>query len=229
VKRLAVLASLSMATVVTIPAALAGMVTTPVEAGGSFSVPVKSLRESRFGSTIRQQFDFSCGSAALSTLLTHHYGHPVREEDVFAVMFERGDKNKIRREGFSLLDMKNYLEAHGFKADGFRTDLDQLAISGIPAIVLIKENGYNHFVVVKGFKDGRVLIGDPSAGTRAMPRRQFESIWQDQVLFVVHNRREVAQFNRSSDWRVAPRAPVAANAHGNTTDVLLFRPSARDF
>jgi uncharacterized protein len=227
-KALAIVA-FSVAATVAVPAAEAGTVTTPVQAGGAFSVPVTSMRESRFISTIRQQYDFSCGSAALSTLLTHHYGFPVREQDVFAQMYEQGDKEKIRREGFSLLDMQNYLEAHGFKADGFKADLDQLAKAGIPAIVLVKENGYNHFVVVKGMKNGRVLVGDPSAGTRAMPRAQFEAIWQSRILFVVHNRQETAQFNNDKDWRAAPRAPLASNVYGNTTDVLLFRRSARDF
>lgn len=221
--------TLSMATVSAVPAALAGTVDTPIEAGGVFSVPVTSIRESRFTSTMRQQFDFSCGSAALATLLTHHYGYPVNEQDVFAEMFDRGDKAKIRQEGFSLLDMKNYLDAHGFKADGFKADLDELGSSGIPAIVLIKENGYHHFVVVKGVKDGRVLIGDPSAGTRAMPRSQFESVWQNHILFVVHNKQELAHFNAEKDWRVAPRAPLASGTHGNTTDVLLFRRGPWDF
>lgn len=219
----------SMAAALAVPAAEAGTVTTPVEAGGAFSVPVKSMRESRFTSTTRQQFDFSCGSAALSTMLSHHYAFPVREQDVFAEMFERGDKDKIRREGFSLLDMKNYLDAHGFKADGFKADLDQLAKTGIPAIVLVKENGYNHFVVVKGLKGGRVLIGDPSAGTRALPRARFEAMWQSRILFVIHNKQELASFNSAKDWRVAPSAPIASSVHGNTGDVLLFRRGSRDF
>ena len=42
-------------------------------------------------------------------------------------MFVRGDQAKIKREGFSLLDMKRYLEAHGFEADGFEEPLDKLA------------------------------------------------------------------------------------------------------
>ena len=191
-------------------AARAGSVELPYQVGGAFSVPTTSLREARYLATIRQQYDFSCGSAALSTLLTHHYQHQVSEAAVFEEMFERGDRDKIRAEGFSLLDMKRYLESHGFQADGFEAPLDKLESAAIPAIVLIKENGYNHFVVVKGVRDGRVLIGDPSGGTRALTRNAFHAVWDNDILFVVTNRQEQARFNLSSDWLVAPRAPIGA-------------------
>jgi uncharacterized protein len=188
--------------------ARAGTVAVPVEAGGGFSVPVTSVKEARFRTTIRQQYDFSCGSAALATLLSHHYGYAVGEDTVFTEMFSRGDREKIRREGFSLLDLKVYLEAHGFTADGFEASLDQLAQSAIPAIVLVRENGYTHFVVVKGLRNDRVLIGDPSGGTRAFPREQFEAMRINRILFVVTNRTDAARFNAAADWSAAPGAPM---------------------
>ena len=136
----------------------AGRVEIPVQSGGAFSVPVVSMKEQRFQKTLHQQYDFSCGSAALATLLTHHYNFPVSEQDVFREMFTRGDQAKIKKEGFSLLDIKNYLANHGFDADGYVAELDKLSVAKVPAIVLIKEQGYYHFVVVKGLRDGRVLI-----------------------------------------------------------------------
>jgi predicted double-glycine peptidase len=94
---------LLLASLAALPAVQAGKVDPPVEAGGTYSVPVTSMKELRFRGTTRQQYDFSCGSAALATLLTSHYGFPVSEEDVFKEMYARGDKDKIRREGFSPL------------------------------------------------------------------------------------------------------------------------------
>ncbi len=178
--------------------------------GGSFSVPVTSLQEARFSATKRQQFDFSCGSAAVATLLTYHYNHPVSEQDVFEDMFARGNQDKIRKEGFSLLDIKEYLARNGFVADAFELPLQKLLESGLPALVLIAEKGYNHFVVVKGLQDGRVLLGDPSSGTRAMPRETFDALWQSKLLFVIHNKQDQARFNSVAEWRVAPRAPLAS-------------------
>ena len=177
--------------------------------GGRYAVKVTSLKEARFKTTTRQQYDFSCGSAAVATLLTHQYNYPVTEQSVFEEMFVHGDQAKIRREGFSLLDIKTYLNSNKFQADGFSLPLSKLLESGIPAIVLIAENGYHHFVVIKGLRDGRVLIGDPSSGTRAVSQPSFESAWVNKLLFVIHNKQELAKFNVDADWQVAPRAPLA--------------------
>lgn len=177
--------------------------------GASFVVPVSSLKEARFRSTVRQQYDFSCGSAALATLLSYHYDFPVTEQEIFREMFVRGDQPRIRREGFSLLDMKRYLAARGFVADGFEQPLDTLAQAGLPAIVLVAENGYRHFVVLKGVQAQRVLLGDPAGGTRAMSRQGFEAIWQNRLLFVIHSRPGKPRFNDTADWRVAPQALLA--------------------
>ncbi|MCL6710853.1 C39 family peptidase [Pseudoxanthomonas sp. 22568] len=189
-----------------VPAAAADMdVRAP---GGAYQVRVTSLKEARFRTTIPQQFDFSCGSAATATLLTFQYGHAVSEQDVFVRMYTYGDQARIRKEGFSLLDMRRYLQSQGFEADGFELPLEKLQEEGVPAIVLLNDRGYRHFVVVKGLKNGRVLLGDPARGTRAMPKSRFEALWDNRVLFVIHNRRAQARFNQERDWRTAPPAPL---------------------
>ncbi|MBB6095147.1 hypothetical protein HNQ60_004037 [Povalibacter uvarum] len=175
---------------------------------GAYTVRVTSLREARFATTMRQKYDFSCGSAALATLLTYHYGQPVSEQEVFAQMYSAGDRPKISKQGFSLLDMKRYLTAHGYQADGFEQPVERLSQEGLPAIVLLSERGYRHFVVVKGLQRGRVLLGDPAMGTRAMSIDRFHSLWVNRILFVIHNRRDLAKFNVARDWRIAPSAPL---------------------
>ncbi|MFT5963096.1 MAG: putative double-glycine peptidase [Burkholderiaceae bacterium] len=180
---------------------------------GGVVVPVTSIRQERLAGTMLQQYDFSCGSAAVATLLTHHYGYPVSEATVFEHMYKQGDQTKIQREGFSLLDMKRFLKAQGFEADGFEQPLEKLAEARVPAIVLINENGYLHFVVIKGLRGERVLIGDPANGTRAVSRQAFNASWQSGLLFVVHNRMESARFNLAADWRAAPQAPLTAGVN----------------
>lgn len=175
---------------------------------GGVAIPVVSMRQSRLTGTLLQQYDFSCGSAAIATLLTHHYRTPVTEQEVFEAMYAHGDQDKIRQEGFSYLDMKRYLASLGLAADGFEQPLDKLAEARIPALALINENGYQHFVVIKGMAAGRVLLGDPAQGTRSMWRSDFEALWPNRLLFVIHNRMDLAQFNRAADWHAAPRAPL---------------------
>lgn len=194
-----------------------------VPGGLRFAVPVKSMKEMRFQATMRQQYDFSCGSAALATLLTHHYHFPVDEQTLFKEMFINGDQQKIRREGFSLLDMQRYLAQHGFQADGFTLPLQKLIDAKLPAIVLINEKGYHHFVVIKGEQDGRILLGDPSSGTRAVARERFEQVWVNKMLFVIHDAPGAPAFNELADWRAAPRAPLGDGV-SNTAQQLLTLP-----
>ena len=208
----------------------AGTANLPIQAGGTFNVPVMSMKEERFRATVRQQYDFSCGSAALSTLLTYHYSYPVSEQTVFAEMFQRGDRQRIQQQGFSLLDIKMFLERHGFEANGYEASLDKLESARIPAIVLFKENGYTHFVVVKGMREGRVLIGDPAGGTRVMARDNFEKLWANQILFVISNKAEVATFNSSADWHVAPLAPISNGVnHDGLSTMQLPKLGSSDF
>ena len=48
-------------------------------AEGISNVPIRSIQERKFDRVVRQQFDFSCGSAALATLLTFHYDEDTDE------------------------------------------------------------------------------------------------------------------------------------------------------
>jgi predicted double-glycine peptidase len=177
--------------------------------GAHLRVPVRNMKELGFQTTLRQQYDFSCGSAALATLLSHHYNYPVSEQQVFEQMFLAGDQPKIRKEGFSLFDMQRFLAARGFKADGFQLPLQKLIDAKLPAIVLVSDKGYHHFVVIKGAAGGRILLGDPAAGTRLLARGAFEAIWTSKLLFVIHSRAGTPGFNRRADWSAAPRAPLA--------------------
>ncbi len=172
-------------------------------------VPLKTLKQTRFDATVRQQYDFSCGSAALATLLSHHYGITVSEQEVFEWMFTNGDQAKIRQQGFSLLDMQRFLATRGLRGDGFALPLEKLSASALPAIVLVSDKGFNHFVVIKGIAGDRVLLGDPSSGARAVPLERFEQMWSTKLLFVIHGYQGTVAFNRSDDWRAAPIAPLA--------------------
>ena len=191
--------------------ASAGSVWLPGVAGTS-NVPMTSLQESKFAQVVRQQYDFSCGSAAVATLLTYHYDRKTNEQDAFGAMYAAGDKEKIAVAGFSLLDMKTYLESIGFQADGYQTTLDTLEGAGIPAIALINYRGYRHFVVVKGIRDDEVLIGDPALGTKFVTRKGFEELWENGVLFIIKNKPELGKrhFNQSTEWETLGRAPLGA-------------------
>ena len=176
-------------------------------AGASWRTGVRSMKELRFRGVIAQQYDFSCGAAAVATLLTFHLAAPTPETDVFANMWVNGDRERIQKVGFSLLDMKRYLRARGYEADGYRVPLAKLQEARIPAIALITLNGYKHFVVIKGVSDDEVFMADPAVGLRSMPREDFEGM-SDAILLVVRSHLELSQksFKSDGDWRIRPRA-----------------------
>lgn len=176
---------------------------------GDFAVKVLTWRDIPFRSVVRQQYDYSCGSAALATLLRHHYAVPVGEAELFTAMWKAGDQPKIRKLGFSLLDMKRYLVSHGYKADGYRISLDDLADAKTPAIALVDLGSYRHFVVIKGVRGGEVLVGDPALGLKRYRRAEFEKMWNGVVLAVEDGPRPPA-FNRQDEWRPWSRAPLQA-------------------
>lgn len=211
-------------------ATFAGRVWLPGVASGGVNVAAQSLRARHFMRTVHQRYDYSCGSAAVATLLTYQYGDAVSEQAVFSAMWDHGERAKIRREGFSLLDMKRYLDAHGFAANGYVAPLDKLKKVGIPAIVLVSEHGYNHFVVVKGLRAGRVLVGDPSVGARIVPRERFKKMMRSPILFVVTNHRQQAVFNGRADWSDQPLAPLGtALAPANLALTRVLSPGSIKF
>ena len=181
------------------------------EAGGSYGLRVMSYRDMPFRTVVRQQYDFSCGSAALATLLRFHYGLAVNEQVVFSRMFAVGDQATIRKAGFSLLDMKSYLKSIGYTADGYRMPLDQLSRAGVPAVAVIDLGRYRHFVVIKGVGPDKVLVGDPALGLKVYPRKQFEKIWNG-VVFVIHGDRAARSgaFNRAEEWQPRPKGALGS-------------------
>lgn len=208
----------------------AGFVYLDPSVGANARVPVKSIRELKYRAVVRQQFDFSCGSAAVATLLTYHYRAPVTEQDVFLAMYEKGDRETIHREGFSLFDMKQYLDDRGYEADGIYAGLDDLARVGVPAIVLVNLNGYNHFVVIKGVNNGEVMVGDPAAGLKLYRKAEFEKIWTNGILFVVRSRADIAKSHFNSEWVNIARAPMgSAISRDGLANITLLRPGSGDF
>ena len=160
--------------------------------------PVRSLYEQRTEHIILQQFDLSCGAAALATILKYQHGLDTTERRVALGLISRdiyiADPEILRiRQGFSLLDMTRYVDRLGYRAEalGGMDYADLLA--RVPAIVPVRMHGYSHFVVFRGELNGNVLLGDPAYGNRTLPASRFIKAWVDyaefgRVAFTVHRR-----------------------------------------
>ncbi len=154
--------------------------------------PVQSMKDLRDKDLVKQRFDYSCGAAALATILRHGFGEEVTERQILVQLFDllSEEQKKVSHEkGFSLLDLQRVARARGYKAQGFRLEPQYLGKLGGPVIVFIAPRGYKHFVVLRGVSGDRVYLADPSRGNIRMPVYTFLESWlQDGgrgIVFVV--------------------------------------------
>lgn len=150
---------------------------------------MKDLRDQNL---VKQRFDFSCGAAALATLLRYGLGDVVTEGQILTDLFNRlsdDEKAVVRRTGFSLLHLQRVAQGRGYNAQGFRLEPEELSMLAGPVIVFIEPRGYKHFAVLRGVRGDRVYLADPSRGNVRMPVHTFLDSWvQDDgkgIIFVV--------------------------------------------
>jgi len=149
--------------------------------------PVRSLREIRQEGVIIQKWETSCAAAALATVLTFSHNDPVSEKLVAQGMLRGTDPIEVKaRGGFSLLDMKRFVEIRGLKGIGYKG----LTIQGLLAldspIVPISFYGNPHFVVVRGLDvAGEVHLADPGFGNYSISVEGFLDVWREGMAFVV--------------------------------------------
>jgi predicted double-glycine peptidase len=170
----------------------------PAPSIGADGKMVRSLLEIRRDGVVVQNWDLSSGAAALATLLTYQHGDPVPEKAIAEAMIGReaylADPDRLRQQqGFSLLDLKRFVEGRGYRGSGFG-GLDLAALVDLaPAILPVRLNGYDHFVVFRGMMGDRVLLADPAWGNRTLRVERFMAAWSDterlgRVAFVVERR-----------------------------------------
>jgi uncharacterized protein len=168
--------------------------------------PVISLLELRQDKVVLQELDLSCAAAALATLLTYQHGDPVGEREVARSLMRRSEylarpELVAERQGFSLLDLKRYVDSRGYHGIAYgrltMADLIELA----PVIVPLSLLGSEHFVVFRGSREKRVLLADPAWGKRTMTLGEFFATWREhpehgRIGFVVARRDEVPPPNQ---------------------------------
>jgi predicted double-glycine peptidase len=149
---------------------------------------VRTLKDIRDEHIVRQKWDMTCGAAAVSTLLTHDFKDKTPETAVVAWILRRVDPVKVQaRGGFSLLDLKHFVQARGYRAEGFsEMSLEELADLKLPAIVPIRSKGVDHFVIVRGVFGDRVVLADPAFGNMTMKTPKFLGIWKQGIAFIVY-------------------------------------------
>lgn len=181
---------------------------------------VQSMRARKFQDLVKQETDFSCAAASLATILKYAYNLNVTEQDMLEGLFAVSNPDTVRRQGFSLLNVKHYLEKVGFRGRGYQLKPDTLEQLRIPTIVLLDIAGYKHFVVLKKVKNNRAYIADPALGNKVLEKEEFLGNWNGVVFAVIGG-----GLNRNSVL-ISPPEPLTARNLGNMraplTDIELL-------
>jgi uncharacterized protein len=163
----------------------AGSVLAGERPGGS--IRRHTLKELRDQNVVKQQLDYSCGAAALATLMTYYFGDETSEREMLKLLTAQLPKDELElkeKRGFSLLDLKKVSQTKGYRAAGFKLTIEQLKQLAAPVLVFVEPRGYKHFAVLRGIDRGRVFLADPSRGNLRMSISRFLREWHG-IIFVL--------------------------------------------
>lgn len=156
-------------------AALAAAAPAVAAGDGAF----RSWRSLRDAGVVRQQRDFSCGLAALATLLSHYYRRPATEASLLARLLGDApvavERRALVSRGVSLAELARLAADHGLQARGVAVRASALARLRVPAIAYLEEHGVGHFTVLRRVAAHRVQLADPAAGNVSWSRRRFRA------------------------------------------------------
>jgi predicted double-glycine peptidase len=156
-----------------------------------FGSAPKTWRAMRDAGVVRQGWDYSCGSAALATLLSTAE-EPVGEKEILLEALSgltEEEQHQTMEAGLTLLDLHKVAEGRGLRAAGYRVGPEFLPTITRPVLVFVQPQGYRHFAVMRGVRGDRVFLADPARGNVRLPIWRFLKMWQDEegkgVIFLV--------------------------------------------
>lgn len=154
----------------------------------SFSSYGSSWKDLRDQSVVKQQRDYSCGAAALATVMRYYWGDDVSEYQVLRVIEANLTQDQLAdrfQRGLSISDLRLAAVKLQYQGTIGRISVPELYSVRIPVVVALRLDDYDHFVVVRGIVDDWVYLADPSRGNVRMPVGQFAERWIENALLVV--------------------------------------------
>ena len=147
-----------------------------------------------------------CGATSLG-MVCAYYGLWVSPEKL------RADCG-VSRDGAKALNIVKAARSYGFDSAGYRIEPALLQREGeFPCII---HWGFNHFVVLRGFKNGRALINDPARGEVEVSPEEFDEQFTGIVIKLAPNASFKPGGHKPSIWGFVRKRSLG------TADGLLF-------
>jgi len=147
-------------------------------------LPIKSWIEIKNKHLVRQEKDYSCGSASLATILKHFYNKNISEKEILDTVMKIKGLNKKssieaykKANGLSFLDLSKFAQTKEFNTLGLALDINALKKLKIPVILYIKIRENEHFTVFKGMDNTYVYLADPSFGNTKVRLSKFKEMF----------------------------------------------------
>lgn len=138
----------------------------------------ESWVEQRDAGIVKQSLDYSCGIAALATILRMSFDIEVSEASLLALLEAKAKEWELaadwKERGISMAILREVAAHYNINATGVIVSAAALMKLQQPAIAFIDYRGSPHFTVIKPpLGDDRIVLADPSWGNRTLTRWQF--------------------------------------------------------
>lgn len=147
----------------------------------------KSYNALKFAYTVRQERDFTCGAAALATILKYHYDMPVTEDMIISMMVARytdAEWIEKHKEGLSFEDLIYVAQKLGFQATAAVAKPEQLEKLSGPVIIQLVLKKNDHFTVLRKKTSDIAYLSDPIAGAMTLDQDEFLKKFRGPILAV---------------------------------------------